>query len=87
MFRFDTCQFCGHEGEQNYRRLLSDHNSTMANNLWKRSCNVCRKTTAIVMRDPDKIKPKMGRPRRAKKPTKATVEDHSDCYIIKYNTD
>ena len=84
MFRFDTCQFCGNKGEQMYRRLLSDHNSIVDNNLWKRTCSKCNKTTAIVKRDVHKeSKPKMGRPKKVKN---ASVEDHSDYYIIKYNS-
>ncbi len=90
MFRFDTCQFCGNKGEHNYRRLLSEHNLDLANNLWKRTCSKCNKTTAIVKRELDIIESpepkKSGRPKKIYYDQNNTqVEEYIDHYIIKYD--
>ena len=91
MFRFDTCQFCGNKGEHNYRRLLSEHNLDIANNLWKRTCRNCNKTTAIVKRKVDGLEPIRSYPKQVGRPKKvyydkknAQVEEYIDHYIIKY---
>jgi len=58
MFKFDTCQFCGSHGEHNYKRLIGEDN-----NLWKRTCRDCSKTTALVKRSWSRSKgKKRGRP-------------------------
>jgi len=87
MFGFDTCQFCGNVGEHNYRRLISNSHPERANNLWKRTCKSCNKTTATIKREVDGIDPtypkQMGRPKRNYyDANNAEVEDYIDHYII-----